>query len=141
MPTQLYSVSGSPRSSPPLTTLRIEILAELRKDMQTLQSQLMGQLQQNLEGMTSIVNQEVCALRSEMQLEMGNLRSEIQLEFQKYQQELQDIRTFTEKNVRKRPAPLRLSPGLPTTVAEAPRGYHQPTAASAGHGVDAADRV
>ena len=45
-----------------------------------------------------------------------------------------------EKNGRKRPA-LRLSPALPITTTEPPRGYHEPTAASAGHAAAGAEYV
>ena len=140
MPTQLYAVSGSPRG-PNLGSMRTELLTQIRTEMHAFHEQLMGQMQSNLAGMTTVLNQEVCSLRAEIQQEIGNIRAEIQQEIGNIRAELNEVRTFAEKNVRKRPAPLRLSPGLPTTVAEAHKGYHEPTTSSAGHGVGAADRV
>ena len=135
MPTQLYAVSGSPRAGPNLSSMRTELLTQIRTEMHAFHEQLMGQMQSNLAGLTTVLNQEVCELRAEI----GNIRAEIQQEIGNIRAELNEVRTFAEKNVRKRPAPLRLSPGLPCTVTEAHRGYHEPTAASVGR--SAADRV
>ena len=102
MPTQLYAVSGSP--GPNLSGMRTGLLTQIRTEMHAFHEQLLTQLQTNLAGLTTVLNQEVCALRAEMQQEIG-MRAEIQLELQKYQQELQDLRAYAEKKREKAPRP------------------------------------
>ena len=95
MPTQLYAVSGSPRG-PNISSMRTELLAQIRAEMHAFYEQLMGQMQSNLSGLTTVLNQEVGNMRAEMQ-GVGNIRAEIQQEIGNIRAEIQDIRTFTEK--------------------------------------------
>jgi len=133
MPTQLYAVNQA-----------VPVTPSARDDRAL---KLCGELERKLKAETQMVQQTVANIVPVLRQELAESERRLGHQLTQYaraceqlaeqtaalQSRLQMLEIQVEKNVsgRKRPAPLRLTPALPTTV-EGHRGYHDPTIASSG---------
>ena len=130
MPTQLYSVNGK----------RPEREEHKCADMER---RLLEAQQQQTAAIIPVLRQEMGEVESRMADQLAQFAHSYESmveQINMFHGRIQTLEKEKEKNVRKRPA-LRLSPELPITTTEPPRGYHEPTAASAGHAVGGAEYV